>query len=95
MSPGRRGPDTNKHFNEHYLWETPYNAAILETDETQMPCRIYEAIAAAARLLASIGRKDYRALRAAERALQTLKVEWGIGVEAKLPKHQRERSAAN
>jgi hypothetical protein len=33
-------------MDEKYTWQAAYKAAILETDNTVMPLRIYEALAA-------------------------------------------------
>jgi hypothetical protein len=61
-----------------YLWQTVYLAAVLETDNTAMPARIYEALAAIEQRLLSpidIGGMEYREIENAQRGLLTLKTE--------------------
>ncbi len=61
-----------------YLWQTAYLSAVLETDNSLMPGRIYEALAAIEqRLLSSIETDgiEYRAIEDAQRGLLTLKAE--------------------
>jgi hypothetical protein len=61
-----------------YLWQTVYLAAVLETDNTAMPTRIYKGLAAIEqRLLSPIeeGGTEYRAIEDAQRGLLALKAE--------------------
>jgi hypothetical protein len=61
-----------------YLWLPAYLSAVLETDNAQMPTRIYEALAAIEqRLLSPIeaGGDEYREMENAQRGLLTLKAE--------------------
>ena len=61
-----------------YVWQALYLAAVLETDNTAMPARIYEALAAIEqRLLSPIdtGDMEYREIENAQRGLLTLKTE--------------------
>jgi hypothetical protein len=65
-------------LNEIYPWQAAYNAAILETDESAVPLRVYEALAAIEQRQLSRIEEDSeedRALRAATLALQTLRAE--------------------
>jgi hypothetical protein len=61
-----------------YLWESAYVCAVLETENAQMPSRIYEALAAIEQRLLSpieLGGVEYRAIEDAQRNLLTLKAE--------------------
>jgi hypothetical protein len=61
-----------------YSWLPFYLSAVLETDNSVMPSRIYEALAAIKqRLLSPIesGGIEYRAIDDAERGLLTLRAE--------------------
>jgi len=61
-----------------YLSLSAYMSAVLETDNAQMPTRIYEALAAIEQRLLSPIEKDgteYRAIEDAQRGLLTLKAE--------------------
>ncbi len=61
-----------------YSWLPFYMSAVLETDNSVMPSRIYEALAAIKqRLLSPIesGGIEYRAIDDAERGLLTLRAE--------------------
>jgi len=61
-----------------YLWQAEYISAISETDPSQLPRRIYEAIAAIdQRLLAPVkhGSAEEQALKKARELLSTLKGE--------------------
>ena len=61
-----------------YMWQTAYNAAVLETDNGKIPLRIYEALAAIEqRRLSDLeaGSDEERALEEAERGLLALKAE--------------------
>ena len=66
-----------------YLWLPAYLSAVLETDNTRLPTRIYEALAAIEqRLLSPIetGGDESREMENAQRGLLTLKTEridWG------------------
>jgi hypothetical protein len=65
-------------LNQVYPWQAAYNAAILETNESAMPLRVYEALAAIEQRRLSPIEEDSaedRALRAAAMALQTLRAE--------------------
>jgi hypothetical protein len=65
-----RGPMNNR---ETCHWETSYMLAILETDEAEMHCRLYEAIAAMEqRRLSPISSEEDFALTAAEAGVQML-----------------------
>jgi hypothetical protein len=61
-----------------YLWQTVYLAAVLETDNSAMPTRIYEALAAIEQRLLSPIEEDgteYKAIEGAQRGLLALKAE--------------------
>jgi hypothetical protein len=61
-----------------YLWQAAYNAAVLETDNSRMALRIYEAIAAIEqRLLSPVepGSEEQRALKDAQVGISALRVE--------------------
>jgi hypothetical protein len=63
---------------ETYLWHPAYVSAILETDDTLMPTRIYEALAAIEqRLLIPIeaGDVEQKEIDQAQTGLLTLKAE--------------------
>jgi hypothetical protein len=65
-------------MEELYLWHAAYNAAVLETDVSQMPTRYYEALAAIEQRLLSIVDKnteEFRALTAADHAIHSLKTQ--------------------
>jgi hypothetical protein len=70
-----RSEDT---MEEIYLWQSAYNAAVLETDASQRPTRYYEALAAIEERLPSISEKnteEFRALTAADHAIHSLKTQ--------------------
>jgi hypothetical protein len=61
-----------------YSWLPAYLSAVLETDNTLMPTRIYEALAAIEQRLLSpmeAGGDEYREIENAQRGLLTLKTE--------------------
>jgi hypothetical protein len=61
-----------------YSWEPYYLSAVLETDNAEMPTRIYEALAAIEqRLLSPIeaGGIEYKEVENAQRGLLALKAE--------------------
>jgi hypothetical protein len=61
-----------------YSWQQPYLSAVLETDNSLMPRRIYEALAALEQRLLSpieMGGIEYRAIEDAQTGLLTLKAE--------------------
>jgi hypothetical protein len=65
-------------MNEKYIWQAAYGAAILETDDTAMSLRIYEALAAIEQRRLSyleIDSEEEHALEDAERGLLALKAE--------------------
>jgi hypothetical protein len=65
-------------MEERYLWDAAYQAAILETDDTAISLRIYEALAAIEQRRLSyldINEEEERALEDAERGLLALKAE--------------------
>ncbi len=62
----------------NYLWQAAYMAAVYETDDSLMQGRIFEALAALEqRLLSPIEAhsEEYRAIKNAQAALETLKAE--------------------
>jgi hypothetical protein len=64
-----------------YLWQDAYISAVLETDDTLMPTRIYEALAAIEqRVLSPIEAdcEEHRALKEAQRVLLTLRAERAV-----------------
>ena len=61
-----------------YIWLPAYTSAVLETDDTLMPTRIYQALAAIEQRLRSPIETDsieYREIENAQRGLLTLRVE--------------------
>jgi hypothetical protein len=67
----------------NYLWHAAYWAAVCETDDEQMPGRIFEALAAIEqRLLSPIepDGEEIRAIKNAQDGLQGLKAERVINV---------------
>jgi hypothetical protein len=62
----------------NYLWHPAYRAAACETDDSLMPGRILEAVAAIEQRLltpAEIDDEELRALKNAQAALQSLRAE--------------------
>ena len=75
-----------------YLWHPAYVAAILETDESCIAARVYEALAAIEqRHLVPLDEDEERALRNARLGLAVLK---GERIEAQF-EQKMERSEAN
>jgi hypothetical protein len=72
------------------LWHTAYFAAVCETDDSSMPGRILEALACIEqRLLSPIDSEEYRAIKNAQAALESLKAvripSNGLGVRSTAP----------